>query len=261
VKLNLDKAVAMLNDLHGGTTSALMTEINQLEKEQNLNVKPLKEKKVKPNSDYMDILRPMLKTPYPKPLRDFLERKNIPILIAQKFYCSYVKEYHFPRRIKGEDRPITARNALLLPVLLPTTDKKVTCVGAQVRPLSAGKNDLKYYSIFPFKSNRFFFGEHLLHRARRKKIFIVEGGLDTMHIWSEKHIAYGLMGLYMSQERILKLKGVRPRKIYVMLDPDQNMKTTAFKIQDNLAREGVEAEILSIDVDPKLLTKNDLDNF
>jgi hypothetical protein len=260
-KMTLDKVVAMLNDLHGGTTAALAAEVVQIEKDLKINIKPRQERKAKPINDYMEILRPMLESPYPRHLKAFLAKKNIPLVVAQKFYCAYVKQYSFPRRIKGEDRPITTENALLFPVLIRTPDQKIKCVGAQVRPLAPREHDLKYYSLFPFQSTRFLFGEHLLHRARRKKIFLVEGGLDTMHIWSERHVAFGLLGLYMSSERAKKIKASGARKVYIMLDPDQNDKETPFKIQENLGREGVEAVILGSEVDPKQLLANDLHNF
>lgn len=261
VRYNLDKAVALLDDLYGGTSAAIVKEIAEIEKNQKLKVKPRQKRRAAPVTDYMELLRPMLKTPYPKSLLAFLKTKNIPPLVAKKFYCAYVTRYEFPRRRKGEDCPITAENALLLPVLKRAPEKKVICAGAQVRPLSSSPGALKYYSLFPFKSNRFLFGEHLLHLGRRKIIFLLEGGLDVMHFWSVKHKAYGLLGLYMSKERILKVKSIGARKIFIMLDPDQNERATSFKIQERLGAEGVEAEVLLPEIDPKLLTKNDLDNF
>ena len=259
VKMNLDKAVAMLNDLHGGTSAALAMEVAQVEKDQKIIIEP-RHKKEKPPTDYMEILKPMLETPFTKKALKLLQRKNVPLLVAQKFYCAYVRKYEFPRRIKGEDRPIRAERAMMLPVLT-RQGGKVICVGAQVRPLYAGEDDLKYYSIFPFKSNRFLFGEHLLPLVRRKKLFIVEGGLDAMHVWAEKHKAVGLFGLYMSKERAMKIKAAAPRKVFILLDPDQNDQETPFKVQENLSKAGVEAEILGSQVDPTELTGEDLDNF
>lgn len=259
VRMNLDKAVAMLNDLHGGTSAALTMEVAQVEKDQKITIKP-RHKKEKADTDYMEILRPMLETPFTKKAMQLLQRKNVPLLVAQKFYCSYVKEYNHPRIIKGEDRPIGVKRAILFPVLTRREDA-VICVGAQVRPLYAGPDDLKYYTIFPFKSNRFLFGEHLLPLVRRKKLFIVEGGLDAMHIWSEKRKAVGLFGLYMSSERAKKIRAAGARKVYILLDPDQSDQETPFKIQENLKKEGVEAEILGSQVDPSDLTGEDLDNF
>lgn len=250
----------MLNDLCGGTSSAIATEVAQVEKDQKIIIGPPKKKKTKPIADYMEILRPMLKNPYTKQMKAFLKEKNVPLTIAKKFYIAYVEEYEFLRRIKGADRPIGVKNAVLFPVLMKREDK-IICPGAQVRPLDAGPDDLKYYTVFPFKSNRFFFGEHLLPLARRKKIFLVEGSLDAMHIWSQKHVAFALFGLYISEERAKKIRTAAPRKVYILLDPDQNEAETPFKVQESLAREGVEAEILGSEVDPKQLSKGDLDNF
>lgn len=260
VRMNLDKAVALLNDLHGGTSSALAMEVAQIEKDQKITIEPRQKKKAKLDTDYMDLLRPLLKNKFTKQAKKFLARKNVPLLVAQKFYCAYVPHYEFPRTIKGEDRPIRAENAVLFPVLV-RRDDQVLCVGAQVRPLDAGPDDLKYYTIFPFKSNRFLFGEHLLPLVRRKRLFIVEGGLDAMHVWSVKNKAVGLFGLYMSAERAKKIAAAAPRKVFILLDPDQIDQETPFKIQESLKRERVEAEILGSQVDPKELTEEDLNNF
>lgn len=259
MKGNLEKVLPMLNDLHGGMYAALTNEVLQVEKAAKISIKSRQEKKTaKADHDYMDVLRPMLKTPYPKQLKVFLRKKNVPVEVAKKFYCAYVEEYTFPRK----KRDVTAKNALLIPVLARRSEG-VICAGAQVRPLDAGKDDLKYFTLFPFtnKANRFFIGEHLFPLARRNNIFIVEGGLDTMHIWSEKHKAFGLMGLYMSPERAKKIKQAAPRRVFILLDPDQNGQETSFKIQEHLKRAGVESEVLFSDTDPKQLTKNDLDQF
>jgi 5S rRNA maturation endonuclease (ribonuclease M5) len=257
MKANLEKAVAMLNDLHGGTSSALTAEVVKIEKEQGISIKP-RHKKEKPPNDHLEILRPMLKTKFTAQAKQLFARKNVPLIVAKKFYCAYVKEYEYPRK----KRPIGVKNAILFPMLAKIGDKLI-CPGAQVRPLDAGPDDLKYYTLFPFKpaSARFLFGEHLLHMARRKKIFLVEGALDAMHIWSEKHKAFALFGLYISTERAKKIKAAGARKVYILLDPDQNEEETPFKAQENLRNQGVEAEVLHSEVDPSQLTKEDLDNF
>jgi len=258
LKMNLDAAVSMLNDLTGGIRliSSITSDVRKIEQEHRLTVKPLGAKRTKSLTDFMDILRPMISTPYPKHMLKFLRQKNVPEIIAKKFYCAYIENYVHP----GKKRDISVRNAVLFPALIKI-ENKVLCVGAQVRPFDAGEDDLKYYSIFPFKSGRFLFGEHLLSRIRGKRIFLVEGPLDAMHLWSIGQKALGLFGLFMSTERAEKIKAAAPRKVFILLDPDQNEQQTPKKIFDNLKKVGVQAEVIKINEDPKQLTKEDLTNL
>jgi len=166
--------------------------------------------------DYTAELEKFRSEPFPPEAVAFLEKKGCDEKIARRMHCSWVESREFP----FGDKLVTVRKSIVYPVLMEH-EGQLICVGAQARSVE-GKGRNKYFSIFPFQARQHVFGEHLLGKMKGKRILVVEGPLDCMHLLKLGEASVALFGLNASEPKIAKLKASGARMVYVILDPDQN---------------------------------------
>lgn len=209
-----------------------------------------------------DGLARLLKHGYPTHVKAFLNSKGVYEATARKFGVAFVPAGHVDEFMhkgpSGEPEPVKV-DTLLIPTLIRTKENKVICVGAQGRPLAG--NGAKYYTIYPHQIGQFLYGQHLAKHLTGKRIFLVEGCFDVMHLWQEKSFALGLFGLHANQQRCLRLRNIRPTHIHVFLDPDTAGQGAVKKVIQCLTDAGLEASPIVSSKQPKECTAEELVTF
>lgn len=254
----LSKAMMDLNVLSRGGLRELSDWVRENDKKKKVSTgKKAQQKKVR-TFNYSERLRKYLADPMPDDAYAFLARKGCPREIVKYLHFVWI-EHEIATKWDGTEYEVNRH------VLLPTlsyVDGSLVCVGGQARSIDDIPGKRKYFSLLPFPSKIYLYGEHLLHLARGKRLFVLEGGLDAGHFMSEGEHAVGLMGLYMSQEKLAKIVATQPRVVYVMLDPDQDAIADGKERLENIVRYIQSTGLYAVPIvppkDPKLLTRAEI---
>lgn len=212
-------------------------------------------------TDYTDQMNAILKTKLPREAAAFLMSKGCNKRVAVNMHIGWIENGTYTIGSKE----IRVAKTLVFPVYTEL-DHKVICIGAQARPIGeATRKRSKYFMLFPFKSGRHMYGEHLLGAVRGKQLLVVEGPLDCLHFLSVGVAAVGLFGLSLGDKKIELLRNAGARKVYVLLDPDQNEELQGPKKEPRaahkareLAANKIPAAALFTDKDLKKMTKDDI---
>lgn len=205
--------------------------------------------------DYTAELEKIRGSPFPPEALAFLKEKGCSEKVAKRMHCSWVESQEF----QFGDKTAVIKKSIVYPVLMEN-EGKLLCVGAQARSVE-GKGRNKYFSIFPFQARQHLFGEHLLAKMKGKRITMVEGPLDCMHLLQLGEASVALFGLNASDAKIDKIAAALVRVVYVMLDPDQNAVRDkdglrpSERIAKALEAKGVPARPVFPTENPKRMTK------
>jgi len=255
-KRPLVNALVDLNALSQGRIQNLVSIATEAE-EKIPDLPSLRRGKEPEVKDYTKELEQLLKNPMPKEALDFLESKGVDQTWAKKLKFCWADSIHCER---SDGTVYTMERMIIFPVL-SIQGGKTTCVGAQARSLDVKPTESKYVAAFRFPSGLFFFGEHLLSKVGGKRIILVEGPMDHAHLLSVGEWAFGLVGLYLSPEKMEKIKRAAPRMVYIVLDPDQNNKPTTSVISRTLNAAGIPNKVIPVEKDPRRLTREDLNRY
>lgn len=251
-KGNLLEALNALNMETDGFLSDINEWIRKNEK-RTIAFKSKKAKEYKP-LDYSEELKKLRRDfpNFPQEAVSFLSEKGCSPEIAKNMQCVWVENEEF----RLGEKTVKVEKGFIFPVLSKATGK-ITCVGAQVRPLSwTGR--CKYFTVFPFKAGRHVFGEHLLDKCRGRRLFVTEGPLDCLHFLQHKEASVALLGLNLSKDKAEVIRRGGPRAVYVLLDPDQNTRGTADRLAKKLTEAGLRAYALKTEKDPRSLSRTEL---
>lgn len=253
----LSKTMMDLNVLSRGGLRELSDWVRENDKKTRVAGKKAQQKKVK-TFNYSEKLRKYLTDPMPDDAYAFLARKGCPKEIVKYLHFAWI-EHEIATKWDGTEYEVNRH------VLLPTlsyVDGRLVCVGGQARSIDDIPGKRKYFSLLQFPSKIYLYGEHLLHLARGKRLFVLEGGLDAGHFMSEGEHAVGLMGLYMSRDKLDKIVTCQPRVVYVMLDPDQNMDAEGRERLEKIVRYIQSTGLYAVGIvppkDPKLLMRTEI---
>lgn len=252
----LENAIAKLDALTGYRIPKVTSAVIETETEHRPVIGlTAKTKKKITICDYSDELScfPTMATDQPE-AKAFLNSKGVPDDFARKMNLRWVSSFEI---MKKDNTSYTVRDAVLFPVYSNICGKLV-CVGAQARPLHRSPTQSKYITLLEFPSSAYYYGEHLLPKMERQTVFVVEGVLDTLHLLSLGFWSLGLLGLYLSEERAVKLRDARTWKNYLMTDPDPEGQKAVPRIVKNAEKYGLTLTPLIPTRDPKQLTEEDL---
>lgn len=250
-------AITLLWSEHGPLAEDLLDYVRAHEVAGSVTLKKV-EKPYAPH-DYSEALAQLV-GPLPPEALEFLEKKGCPEKVVTAMRCGWIKD---TKLAIGKKEDVHVRDTIVFP-LFTRLDDKVICIGAQARPLVSDKRRSKYFTIFPFKSGRHLYGEHLALAMQGRRVFIFEGPLDVLHFWSIGEAALGLFGLSVSREKAAVLARSKARVGYVLLDPDQNEVKAAdgtrkaAKMAALLSSDALPVRPLYVDRDPRTLTKQDV---
>jgi hypothetical protein len=253
---DLAKAMMDLNVLSRGGLRELAEWVRENDKKTKVSTGKKQQKKIK-TYNYSERLRGYLETPMPQDALQFLASKGCPPEIVKYLHFAWI-EHEVAKKWDGTEYEVNRH------VLIPALSREggnLVCVGGQARAIDDVPRKSKYFSLLQFPAKIYLYGEHLLHLARGRRLFVLEGGLDAGHFMSEGEHAVGLMGLYMSREKLAKIVQAQPRVVYVMLDPDQD-SAEGKKRLDNIIRYIQSAGLVAIPIvppkDPKLLIRAEI---
>lgn len=255
-KRPLVNALVDLNTLNQGRIQDLVTAATEAE-DKLPDLPSLRRRKAPEVRDYTQELDKLLKNPVPQEAWDFLAAKGVSQEYAKKLKFCWADTLYCER---FDQTLYTMKRTVIFPVFSIYGGKQI-CVGAQARSLDVRPTESKYLPAFRFPSGLFFFGDHLLPRMRGARVSLVEGPLDYGHFLSIGEWALGLVGLYLSPEKLEKLKNAAPRMVYVVLDPDQNKQQTHSIVARSLNMAGIPNKVILPDKDPKQLAREDLSKF
>jgi DNA primase len=190
-------------------------------------------------------------------IANFLSKKGIRLLTAIKFGCGFIPkgtELILPNQ---KDIKRVPHDVLVLPVFTKINDRYV-CVGAQGRYIDPPDGFSKYYAVMPFEGSGYLFGEQMLDTRKDQTLILVEGPLDALHIAQEGFRAAALMGLFLSENKALRLLESGIQQVILMLDPDPEGQRAVSRIQTALSKYGIESKNVIPDCDPKNLTTQQL---
>lgn len=199
---------------------------------------------------------------YPSEVVELLESKGVSPKTARKFLVAFVRKGHVDEFLQKDenDEPIPlAADCLFIPTLRLTRGGKLKCYGGQGRPLEQiGK---KYFTMYPYPSRGFVYGEHLFPEMAGRPIFVVEGQFDVMHIHQEDHCAGGLFGLHANPPRVIMIANARPSEAIVFTDPDPAGERVRMRIVREFQMRGVAARSVTSETDPKHCLSAELTTF
>ena len=208
--------------------------------------------------DYTDLIKKFrLTADAPEIVTKFLSEKGIRLVTAAKFGCGYIPagtELSLPNQ---KDPKKVTFDLLVLPVFTKIEDS-YKCVGAQGRFLSAPTGFSKYYAVMPFESTGYLFGEQMLQARKDQPLILVEGPLDALHVIQEGFRSVALMGLFMSENKVLKLVESGITHVIIMLDPDSEGQRAVTRIQATLSKYGIGSKNVIPIKDPKNLSHQEL---
>lgn len=246
--------VAGLSALHPDRISHLISAV--MEAEYN-TLPPLSinagKRDVDDHKDYTDVYEQTTKPLSPEAI-EFLASKGCPQPVAERLKIRWVPTI---RAEKANGEFYTIDNAVLFPVM-SVIGRKVEIVGAQAREIHRRPTMPKYITAFRFKSGKFFYGDHLLRKIAGRRVFLVEGPLDAIHLLSIGEWALGLFGLSLSTYKVEKLQAAMPSAVYVLLDPDRYGEAARTRVLDVLNNAKLPAGLLISPKDPKQLSREDL---
>lgn len=199
---------------------------------------------------------------YPQYMVEFMESKGVSAEWARKFgFCFVPAGYVDPfLNLDENGKPIPiAADSIFFPTLTHNERGNLVCAGGQARPFE-GKTK-KYYTMYPYSSRSFTFGEQFLSRAEGQPLFVVEGQFDVAHIMQEGFFATGIFGLHLNQPRILKIKRAKPSRVILFMDPDEAGQKVVTQNARLLGFEGLTTQIVTGKMDPKYSTTKQLQEF
>lgn len=254
--------VSMLFELNGamGGFAALALDAQRIE--QNKALKKIEvgpaPKLYRARLDYTQILKQYRLTENaPEIVTNFLAKKGIRLLTAIKFGCGFMPKGTELILPNHKEPKFVPHNVLVLPVFSKIQDKYM-CVGAQGRYIDPPEHFSKYYAVMPFEGSGYLFGEQMLNSRKDQDLILVEGPLDALHIVQEGFRAAALMGLFLSENKTLKILESGSRRVILMLDPDPEGQRAVSRIQATLTKYGIESKNVIPDCDPKNLTNQQL---
>jgi len=257
--------VAMLFELNAaiGGYAALAVQAQQLE--QNKAIKKIEPrtgpKLYRSRINYSQVLKQYRLTENTdERVANFLAKKGIRLLTAIKFGCGFIPkgtELILPNQKEIKRVP---HDVLVLPIFTKV-DGKYVCVGAQGRYIDPPEGFSKYYAVMPFEGSGYLFGEQMLGARKEQTLILVEGPLDALHIAQEGFRAAALMGLFLSENKAMRLLESGIQRVILMLDPDPEGQRAVPRIQAALKKYGIESKNVIPDCDPKNLTTQQLTNL
>lgn len=255
--------IAALTDLNVLTYGSIKEIVDRVREEDKIKrvsgVKRSQQKKIK-IFDYSVEFEKHLANGLPQEALDFLATKGCPENISHDLSFAWLEKGIGTKR-DGTEFKVT--KCLLIPIL-SRVDGYIQCVGVQARPIKRKIRRSKYFLFFRFSMGLFLYGEHLLDSVRGKRLFVLEGPLDTAHFISEGEHAVGLMGLFISKQKLAKIVAAQPRVVYVMLDPDQNTKEGQkrwISIVEYIRGASLSAFGVIPPKDPKLLSRQEIQSL
>jgi hypothetical protein len=254
---NLGATMVDLNVLTRGKIRGLTDWVLESDKKTKVfGTKKAQQKKIK-TFNYSENLRKYLADRMPEDAYSFLAGKGCPKKIVKYLHFAWV-EHEVVTKWDGSQYEVNRH------ILIPTLSRvggSLVCVGGQARAIDDVHRGGKYFNLLKFHTKLYLYGEHLLHLARGKRLFVLEGGLDAGHFMSEGEHAVGLMGLYLSQQKLAKIVATQPRVVYVILDPDQESEEGKKRIA-NIVRYIQSSGLIAIPIippkDPKQLPREEI---
>jgi DNA primase len=244
-----------------GGYAALALEAQRIENARDIRpINMIKSETNIPVTDYTSIISELYLNPWSEKAIEFLNAKGVDVKTATAFKCAYAPEGTTIDMPDGSELR-TRDDLIIFPVFSKMPDGSFKCVGAQARSVDSEKKGPKYFALLPFKGIGFFFAEQMMDLRKDQPIFIVEGPLDAMHVVQEGYRSLALMGLGLQEKKVLKLQAANARYVILLLDPDQPAKNAAEVIKKTLTRYGIQHIVRTPEVDPKYLSKLDLQHF
>lgn len=253
----LRNAIAKLNEITGQKIINKLT-MSVIEYETQirtvLSLAPVKTKALKIR-DYNDQLSQFKQIACDHPDgAAFLRAKGCSDAIVRKMGLRWIETLSVA---KDYDDAYTINRAVLFPVF-SVINGKLTCVGAQVRPIERKLTRSKYSTLFEFPAHAFFYGDHLLDKIANADVFIVEGVMDALHLLDIGVWSLAIFGLYLGEIRAEKLIKAGPRRAFLLLDPDAEGQNAVGRILKNAGRYGLNLIPIIATKDPKQMTPEDL---
>lgn len=244
--------------------SELAVESKRLE---SLSFPDLKEVKLRRDRDravdHSKLWRDLMSTPWPTEAEDLFRSKNVDPEFARTTYgCAFIpkgyESYAFGEDAETGEPKAIHQDSVAFPTLIRQEGRTI-CIGAQARPVVYDNRGAKYWSLLRgFKSHRHLFGQHLCYRWFGRPIALVEGPFDTMHLAQLGVPVVGLHGLFMSPEKVARLRATKPPLLVVLLDPDVAGVTAATEVKSFLTAQQFPATIAQLQADPKYYSLEDL---
>lgn len=186
----------------------------------------------------------------------FLFKKGVKLDVAKKAGVCEVPEGYTDDALgesNGSPRVMRAKT-IILPFLV-TTNSGTKCVGAAARSLEENPFS-KYFMFYRFKAKGWLYPPPVLPKSRNKKIFLVEGYFDALHLIGLGQRAVAIHGTFLSPDMIHKIKAAKISQVLLALDPDVAGQEAAKNAYKALVSSGISTKLVTAKSDPKYWTQS-----